>query len=119
MFARKVCVQLKTNTLAEFGRLMDDAVVPWLETQEGFLGLVTLAAPDNREVQVLSFWDHAQNAQVYSADGYPTVLTILGALIDEGPSVKIFDVIGSGVDLSLRMPERAEIQPENTLARGA
>jgi hypothetical protein len=95
MFARKVAARLKPNSLTEFTNLMEREILPWLQKQEGFLGLITLAVPDSREVATISFWDHQGNAQVYNASGYPEVLKILGELLDGTPYVKTFEVIGS------------------------
>jgi hypothetical protein len=95
MFARKVAARLKPNSLTEFSNLMEREILPWLQKQEGFLGLIILAIPDSREVATISFWDHRGNAQVYNASGYPEVLKILEELLDGAPYVKTFDVIGS------------------------
>jgi len=46
MFARKVAARLKPNSLPEFTNLMSSEILPWLRTQDGFLDLITLAAPD-------------------------------------------------------------------------
>ena len=45
MFARHVAVKLRPGTLAEFIRVMDDEVLPWLRKQKGFLDTITLAVP--------------------------------------------------------------------------
>jgi hypothetical protein len=95
MFARKVAARLKPNSLTEFINLMECEILPWLRTQEGFLDLITLAAPDGLEVAAISFWDSKANAQAYHAGSYPEVLEILGKLLDAPPYVKTFDVMGS------------------------
>jgi hypothetical protein len=59
MFARKVAVLLKPDTLPEFTNLMEREILPWLRKQEGFLDLITLAVTDSREVATISFWDHS------------------------------------------------------------
>jgi hypothetical protein len=46
MFARKVSVLLKPNSLSEFTNLVEHEILPWLRKQEGFLDLIVLAAPD-------------------------------------------------------------------------
>ena len=38
MFARHVAVKLKPDTLAEFTRVMDNEILPWLRKQKGFPG---------------------------------------------------------------------------------
>jgi len=61
MFARHVAVKLRPNTLAEFTRVMDNEVLPWLRKQKGFLDTITLAVPGGREIVSISFWDHEEN----------------------------------------------------------
>ena len=95
MFARKVAVRLKSDSLKEFVRLMDGEVVPWLRQQPGFLDLITLAARDGSEVATISFWDEECNAHAYNANGYPEALKILGELLDGTAYVKTFDVVSS------------------------
>ncbi len=95
MFARKVSARLKPNVLREFTNLMEREILPWLRTQEGFLDLTMLAAPDGSEVTAISFWDHERNAQAYDASGYPEALKVLGGLLDGVPYVKTFDVLSS------------------------
>lgn len=95
MFARKVAARLKPNSLTEFTNLMECEILPWLRKQEGFLDLITLAAPDGLEVAAISFWDHKADAQAYHGSGYPQVLEILEKLLDGTPYVKIFEVVSS------------------------
>jgi hypothetical protein len=95
MFARKVAVLLKPNSVPEFTNLLQCEILPWLRTQEGFLDLITLAVPDGREVATISFWDHPANVEAFNTSGYPQVLEILERLLDAGPSVKTFDVVSS------------------------
>jgi hypothetical protein len=95
MFARKVAARLKPNSITEFTNLIECEILPWLRKQEGFLDLITLAAPDGLEVATISFWDQPCNAQTYDATAYPEALKILEKLLDARPYVKLFDVVGS------------------------
>jgi hypothetical protein len=95
MFARKVAARLKPNSLAQFASLMESDILPWLRTQEGFLDLITLAAPDGTEVATISFWDHSGSAHAFSSNEYPQALKILADLLDSAPYVKTFDVLSS------------------------
>lgn len=105
MFVRKVSVRLKPDSLTEFASLMECEILPWLRKQEGFLDLITLAAPDGSETATLSFWDHETNAQAFDASGYPEALKILQEILDGRPYVKIFDVVGS------TLPQLAPMRP--------
>ena len=67
MFARKVSVRLKPNSLRKFNTLIECEILPWLRRQQGFLDLITLAIPDGSEVATISFWDQEGNAQAFAA----------------------------------------------------
>jgi hypothetical protein len=97
MFARKVSVRLKPNSLDKFTSLMDREILPWLRRQKGFLDLITLAIPDGCEIATISFWDHEDNAQFFNASGYPQVLDVLEEILDGIPYVKTFEVVGSTI----------------------
>ena len=115
MFARKVAVGLKANSLTEFARLMDEEILPWLRKQEGFLGLITLVVPGGREVATLSFWDHMGNAEAYNSNGYPEALKILEEILDGTPYVKRFDVVNSTLPtLAFDRPSDAESLVQET-----
>jgi hypothetical protein len=114
MFARKVAARLKPNSITEFTNLIECHILPWLRQQEGFLDLITLAAPDGLEVATISFWDHQCNAQAYDASGYPQVLKILQRLLDAAPYVKTFEVVGSTFypGALSRRPDARNLVPE-------
>ena len=96
-FARKVSVRLKGGKVDEFARLMQSEILGWLQQQEGFLDLITLASPDQNEVTTISFWDHEMNAQAAEVRAYPEALHALAELLDGPPYVKTFEVVGSTV----------------------
>ena len=95
MFARKVAVRLKADSLTRFTDLMDREILPWLRKQEGFLDLIVLAVTNSREVATISFWDHQGSAEAYNSTGYPEALKALQELLDGQPYVKTFDVVSS------------------------
>jgi heme-degrading monooxygenase HmoA len=113
MFARKVAVRLKPNSLHQFASLMDREVLPWLRTQPGFLDLILLAASDGSEVATISFWDQEGDAQAYNASGYPAALKVLEGLLDGKPYVKTFEVVSSTLQkISPAQPAGGEIAEE-------
>jgi hypothetical protein len=121
MFARKVAVRLKPDALAQFISLMECEVLPWLRQQEGFLDLITLAAPDGSEIATISFWDDKGNAQAYQSIGYPESLKILGDLLDGAPYVKTFEVVRSTFQrvARARLPETENLGSEaGSMQRG-
>ena len=95
MFARHVAVKLKSGTLDEFTRVMDNEILPWLRKQKGFLDTITLAVPGGREIVSISFWDQEENAQLYNSNSYPEALQILKNILAGTPQVRTFDVVCS------------------------
>jgi heme-degrading monooxygenase HmoA len=95
MFARKVAVRLKPNSLVDFTRVMEHEILPWLRNQEGFLDLIVLAVTNSQEVATISFWDHKRSAEAYNTVAYPQVVKALEELLDGRPYVKTFDVVSS------------------------
>jgi hypothetical protein len=97
MFARKVAVFLKPNTLEIFTQLVDGELLPWLRTQEGFLDLIILADVSGVEVQAISFWDKEE--QECHNTGYPVgVLKMLQQLLDGVPRGKRFEIVSSTLE---------------------
>ncbi len=109
MFARKVSVRLKPNSLRKFATLMEREILPWLRNQQGFLGLITLALPDGCEVSSISFWDQEGNAQSFNASGYPQVLEVLEEILDGIPYVKTFEVISSTFQTLTRLSPNSDL----------
>jgi hypothetical protein len=105
MFARKVSVRLKPDSLQLFASLVECKILPWLRKQEGFLDLIILALPDGSEVSTISFWDQEANAQADNSSGYPEVVQILEELLDEIPYVKTFQVVSSTFQTITRVPQ--------------
>ena len=120
MFARHVTVKLKPGTLAEFTRVMDNEILPWLRKQKGFLDTITLAVPGGREIVSISFWDQEENALVYNSTGYPEVLQILKKILAGTPQVRTFDVVSSTLQKvdppKISSPVRGRQQGDSTTA---
>ena len=58
--------------------------------------LITLAAQDGIEIQVLSVWDHEGTAEDYAEIGYPSgILTSLEPLLDGITYGRTFGVVSS------------------------
>ena len=109
MYARKVSVLLKPNSLSEFVNLIEREIFPWLRKQEGFMDLIVLAGRDGGEVASISFWDHQANAEAYETSAYPQVLEILKRLLDGKPYLKTFDVVSSTLQrVTLFQPPEGE-----------
>ena len=97
MFARRVYMHLKANSLAEFTQKVEREVLPQLRKQKGFQDEMTFVAPSGTEAFAISLWDRAESAEAYNREGYPEVAKILATVIDGPPQVETFNVANSTV----------------------
>jgi hypothetical protein len=95
MFARSVSIRLKTNGVAEFTRLIENAALPVLRKQKGFQDELTFVVPGGGEAVAISLWDEKQNADSYGRTAYPEVLKALGRVVEGTPQVRTFEVCNS------------------------
>lgn len=95
MFARSVSIRLKTNRVAEFTRLIDNAAIPVLRKQKGFQDELTFVVPGGGEAVAISLWDEKENADAYGRNAYPGVLKALETVFDGTPQVRTFEVCSS------------------------
>jgi len=95
MFARSVSIRLKTNGVAEFTRLIENAALPVLRKQKGFQDELTFVVPGGGEAVAISLWDEKENADSYGRNAYPDVLKALGRVVEGTPQVRTFEVCNS------------------------
>jgi heme-degrading monooxygenase HmoA len=95
MFARRISIHLKPNTLAEFTKTVENDIVPLLRKQPGFKDEIVLALPEGNKVLAISLWDTQQNAEHYDGGVYKDVIKMLGTVIDGTPKVGTTEVLHS------------------------
>jgi len=95
MFARRVYMHLKPNSVAEFTQRLEKDVLPLLRKQKGFQDEITFVGQSGREAFGISVWNKAEDAEVYNRGTYPEVAKILAGVIDGAPQVETFDVANS------------------------
>jgi hypothetical protein len=83
MFARKLSINLKPNTLAEFSKTFDQEIIPLLRKQKGFKDEIIFAAPGATDILAISLWDTKQ------------ILKILDTVIVGSPKVWATEVLSS------------------------
>ena len=88
MFVRNVIMKLKANTAPEFGRLIENDILPLLRKQPGFRDEITLVAPERSEALAISFWETKENCETYERTTYPEVLKIIATVVDGTPKVE-------------------------------
>ncbi|HXU21333.1 MAG TPA: hypothetical protein VN788_12195 [Verrucomicrobiae bacterium] len=95
MYARKVSVQLKANSVAEFTLRMEKDVLPLLRKQKGFQDEITCVAPGHKEAFGLSLWENKESADAYSHEPYGEVTKFLTGLIEGTAHVESYEVSNS------------------------
>src|SRR5881409_2371398 len=95
MYAREVSMHLKANAGAEFTRTIEKDILPRLRKQTGFADELTFLNPNGTDAVAISLWDRKENADAYTRDTYPQVLTDLATVVEGTPAVQGFEVPNS------------------------
>ena len=95
MFARRVYMHLKPNSVAELTQRLEKQVIPLLRKQKGFLDEITFVAPSGTEAFGISLWENKENAEAYNLGSYSEATKILATLIDGPSHVENFNVANS------------------------
>ena len=77
MFARRVYMHLKPNSVAEFTQKLNLEIIPLLRKQNGFQDEITFVSPGGKEAFALSLWDRAEDAEAYNRETYAGVAKIM------------------------------------------
>ena len=95
MFARRVSMHLKPNSLAEFTQKLEKQVIPLLRKQPGFQGEITFVSPGATKAFGISLWENKENAETYNRGKYAEVTKILAGVVEGTPEVETYDVSNS------------------------
>ena len=95
MFARRVSMQLKPNSGAQFTQTIEKDILPLLRKQKGFQDEITFVGQGGTEAFGVSLWDKAENAEAYNRGTYPEVTKLLATVVDGAPQVETYDVANS------------------------
>jgi hypothetical protein len=95
MYARKVTMNLKPNSVSDFTRSLEKEVIPMLRRQNGFQDEITFVVPDGTSVLAISLWDKAENAEAYNRGNYSDVVKILSKVVEGTPRVEHYEVANS------------------------
>lgn len=95
MFARRVYMHLKPNSVSEFTQKLEKDVIPTLRKQKGFQDEITFVSPSGSEAFAISLWDRAESAEAYNRASYAEVAKLLGNVIDGPPQVETYNVANS------------------------
>ncbi len=95
MFARRVSMHLKPNSVAELTQRLEKEIIPLLRKQNGFQDEITFVAPSKTEAFGISLWDKLENAELYNRGTYPEVTKILARVVEGTPQVETYEVSNS------------------------
>jgi heme-degrading monooxygenase HmoA len=87
MFARKVSIRLKKDSLAQFTKSFEQQIAPMLRKQKGFKDELVLSVPRSNEVLAISLWESRTDAETYHENDYKMVLKALESVIEGAPRV--------------------------------
>ena len=95
MFARRVSLHLKPNSLAEFTNRLEKQIIPLLRKQPGFHDEITFVAPGETRAFGISLWENKENAETYNRGTYPEVTKMLAGVVEGTPQVETYEVSNS------------------------
>ncbi len=95
MYARKVSMHLKPNSLTEFTQKLEKQVIPLLRKQPGFQDEITFVGPGTTNAFGISLWENKENAETYNRGKYAEVTKILAGVVEGTPEVETYDVSNS------------------------
>ena len=95
MFARRVYMHLKPNTVADFTQKLEREIIPLLRKQKGFQDEISFIGHGGTEAFGISLWDKAENAEAYNRGAYPEVTKVLATVVDGPAQVETFEVANS------------------------
>jgi len=95
MFARKVSIHLKPNSVVQFTEKEEKEVIPFIRKQKGFRDLLAFVSPSGTEAFVITLWDGPESAEAFGRDTYPRVISNLANVIDGTPVVETYNVSNS------------------------
>lgn len=95
MFARRVSMELKPNTSAEYTQKVEKEVIPMLRKQKGFQDEISFVATGGAKAFGISLWDRSENADTYNRETYPEIVRILAKFVEGTPRVDTYEVSNS------------------------
>jgi hypothetical protein len=95
MFARKVSMNLKPHSVAEFTQRIERDVLPLLRKQKGFQDEISFVGPGETKAFGISLWENKENAETYNRGKYSEVTKFLAGVVEGTPQVETYEVSNS------------------------
>ena len=87
MFARKVRMQLKPNSVAEFAQTSEKDLIPLLRKQPGFQDEMVCVVPGGTAAVPIRVWDQQEHAEASARSTSPHVLQAVTKVVEGTPQV--------------------------------
>ena len=95
MFARRISMHLKPNSLAQFTQTHEKEIIPLLRKQKGFQDILVFVTPSGTEALGISLWDRAESAEAYNRGVQPEVAKLLAKVVEGPLLVETYNVSNS------------------------
>jgi len=96
MFTRIVECYVKKEKKQDFTEKMQNAVLPILQSQPGFVDLLALSSEDEPErVASISLWRSRADAERYHRAHYDEIVDSLRPMLRDEPSIEFYNVEAS------------------------
>jgi len=95
MYARRISMKLKPNSVTEFTKQLERQVIPMLQKQKGFKDEISFVAQSGDDAFAVSLWDKKESADVYNREHYAEVSKMLEMLVVGTPRVDTYEVSNS------------------------
>lgn len=95
MFARKVSLQLKPNSVAEFAQTTEKDIIPLLRKQPGLQDEMVFVVPGGMAAVAISVWDQQEHAAASARGTSPHVLQAVTKEVEGTPQGATSEVANS------------------------
>ena len=95
MFARKVSLQLKPNSVAEFAQTIEKDIIPLLRKQPGFQDEMVFVVPGCTAAVAISVWDQQEHAEASARGTSPRVRQAVAKVVEGTPQGATSEVANS------------------------
>jgi quinol monooxygenase YgiN len=96
MFSRIVECYVKSEKRQEFVEAMQNLVLPILQSQPGFVDVLSLSSEDEPERTVaISLWKSRADADRYHREHFDHIMNTVRPLLRDEPSVEFYNVEAS------------------------
>ena len=82
MYARKVSLCLKSESVSQFLHKIEHEVIPLLRKQRGYLDQLILLSNCGKIIYVYSFWKNSEDAEKYDCTTLPVLSKLLTEVVD-------------------------------------